>query len=84
MDEWKRDGEDCARAIHLSRMSMKEAADVLEMPASQLSEQLAGRERPQTERWRGCDRLRGPYVIALAERHPELFDVVTTIQVRTR
>lgn len=82
VEEWRRDSDDCTRAIQLARMSMKEAADALDMLPSQLSEQLAARERPQTERWRSSDRLRGPYLIAQAERQPELFDVVTTIYVR--
>jgi len=83
LDEWQRDADDCVRALELARVkSLKEAADLLQMPPSQLSEQLAARERPQTERFRSSDRLRGPYLIAQAERQPDLFDVVTTIHVR--
>lgn len=83
LDEWKRDAEDCVRALQLARVeTLKEAAVLLDMGPSQLAEQLAARERPQTERFRGHDRLRGPYLIAQAERQPDLFDVVTTIHVR--
>lgn len=81
-DEWSRDADDCGRAISLARMTMKDAADELGMGVSQLSDQLHANERPQTERWRSSDRLRGPYLIAQAERQPDLFDIVTTIHVR--
>ena len=84
LEEWRRDAEDCRLAIRLARMDDKEAAADLELPPSQLSDMLAARERPQTERWRSSDRLRGPYLVAQAMRHPELFDVVTTISVRSK
>jgi len=83
LDEWKRDAEDCKLANRLSRLEPKELLDALGFTSSsQFSDQMAARERPQTERWRNSDKLRGPYLIAQAIRHPELFDVMTTITVR--
>lgn len=79
---WADDAADCRMAISLARLSRKEAAARLDLTESQLSAQLAGAERPQTERWRADDVLRGPYLIAQAMRHPELFDVVTTISIK--
>ena len=81
-DEWARDAGDCRRAIQLAKMDEKDAAEELGMSRSQLSDQLNANERPQTERWRTSDRLRGCYLIAMAERQPELFDVITTITVK--
>lgn len=79
---WADDAADCALAITLSRLSRKEAAAHLNLSESNLSAQLAGAERPQTELFRGNDVLRGAYLIAQAMRHPDLFDVVTTISIK--
>jgi len=79
---WLDDAADCALAITLSHLSHKEAAARLGLSESGLSAQLAGAERPQTERWRADETLRAAYVIAHAMRHPDLFTVETTITVR--
>jgi hypothetical protein len=81
--EWERDAAACKRALRLANIDdQKEAADELGMSKSQLSDQLAARERPQIERFRSSARLYGYILIAQAEQHPETFDVVTTITVR--
>ena len=82
LEEWRKDADECRLAIKLAGIDDKEAAADLGLTASQLSEQLAGRERPQTERFRHSDRMRGPYLMAQAIGCPELFDVVTTITVK--
>lgn len=79
---WQHDADACITAIALARLSRKEVAARLGLTESGLAAQLAAAERPQSELFRADDVLRGPYLIAQALQHPELFDVVTTISVR--
>lgn len=81
---WQTDASVCVAAIALARLSRKEVAARLDLTESGLAAQLAGAERPQSELFRADDLLRGPYLIAQAMQHPDLFDVVTTITVRRR
>lgn len=80
--EWQREASICRRANALSQLTDKEIASALDMTPAQFCEQMAGRERPQGERYRASDRMRGFYLVAQAEAFPDLFDVVTTITIR--
>jgi len=80
--EWTLEAGVCRRANALSQRSDKEVAGLLELSPQQFSEQMAARERPQGERYRSSDVMRGFYLVAMAEAHPDIFDVVTTITVR--
>ena len=82
MEQWQADAADCLLAITLARLTHKEAAGRMDLSESQLAAQLADRERPQTERWRADDVLRGAYLLAHAMHRPEEFTVTTTITVR--
>lgn len=81
--QWLVDAGLCRDAIRLSRMEPKAVAAELGLSPSQLSDQLAANERPQTERFRASDLLRGPWLVAEAEYYQE-FDVVRTIVVRLK
>ena len=79
---WAYDGAICANAIKLARLDNKEAAGLLDLSEQSLSAQLAGAERPQTELFRACSKLRGPYLVAQAMAEPELFDTFVNVRVR--
>ena len=85
--EWARDAAVCRRALRLADIDdQKEAADLLGMSKSQLSEQLAGRERPQVERFKSSERLY-PYWMsaemeALTKQQPDLYEMVMTFRMR--
>ncbi|MEZ5421011.1 MAG: hypothetical protein R2708_27230 [Vicinamibacterales bacterium] len=79
---WRDDAETTALCLSLARKSRKEAAAMVGLTEAQLSAQLAGVERPQSELFRAHDGLRGAWQIAHAIRHPEEFDVAVTIHVK--
>lgn len=81
---WADDAADCQVAIKLSLLTNKEAAARLGLSEQQLSNQLAGTERPQTELWRADEVIGTHYVTAHALRRPKRFRVKTTITVIQR
>lgn len=79
---WKDDADTTALCIQLARRSRKEAAAMVGLSEAQLSAQLSGIERPQSELFRAHDDLRGRWQIAHAILHPDEFDVIVTITVK--
>ena len=79
---WLADALDCQTAIQRAGLTRKETAARLGLKESQLSAQLKGQERPQTELFRYDDRLSGPYLIAQALKRPDIFAITTVLTVK--
>ena len=80
--EWAEDGKALAVAIALARKDRKEAGAMVGLSESQLSAQIAGRERPQIERFEHHAELAGPMAVARALQHPAVFEVRWSITAR--
>jgi hypothetical protein len=81
-ETWANEGRILWVATKLSRRDDGEVAALLAVAKSQLSAWFAGLERPQTERFRASDIMRGYLLVAEALADPARFDTFVTIQVR--
>lgn len=81
-ETWANEGRILWVAAKLSRLDDSEVAFALGVGKSQLSAWFAGAERPQTERFRAHEKMRGYLLVAEALACPERFDTFVTINVR--
>lgn len=73
--QWVSDGAAMGLACSLACLTRKEAAARVGMGENQLAAEIAGAERPQTERFERDPVLSVPMAVAKALRHPEVFEV---------
>lgn len=81
-ETWAHDGRILWVATKLSRLDDGEVAYALGVGKSQLSAWFSGVERPQTERFRAHEKMRGYLLVAEALADPDRFDTFVTINVR--
>ena len=76
-----RAGDALSRAIHFAGLTGKEAAGLLDIDPAQLSRWVNGAEAISLARILNCQRLHGPFVIALAgEADGIVVDTVITVR----
>lgn len=76
-----RAGDALSRAIHFAGLTGKEAAGLLDIDPAQLSRWVNGTEAISLARILNCQRLHGPFVIALAgEADGIVVDTVITVR----